>query len=209
MRKYFVFILRSCSQGRCWNIEIFSWVLPLSYHFRYWAKQPCSGADRNFDSGGASHLHRHSSVVSYIEQRSFRCRRSISGLLQQEMTSNIFYQLATYSWNWYKVPAKNLRKFVSGRNGLFGLILAAPLQRCHTFFHNGIGYCLFDNLCTTSGRLSIKLTIVSTTLKLYSKTMHDLPLCCWWRIPRCHSHVKPGTAQRLAPIAFLSYSVRL
>jgi len=57
------------------------------------------GAARKFCWGMASHWRRQGSIVSYFAQRSFRCGSLISGRLQQDMTSNIFYELATYSWD--------------------------------------------------------------------------------------------------------------
>ena len=50
------------------------------------------GRSQEFCSGGASHWHRQISNFSDFAQRSFWCHWSISGLLQQDMTSNIFYQ---------------------------------------------------------------------------------------------------------------------
>jgi len=50
--------------------------------------------------------------LSYFGRRWFWCHSSISGLLQQDMTWNIFYHSASNSWNWYQAPAKNLNKFV-------------------------------------------------------------------------------------------------
>jgi len=38
-------------------------------------------------------------IYSYFAQKSFRCHGLNSGLLQQDMTSNIFYQSASHSWN--------------------------------------------------------------------------------------------------------------
>jgi len=85
------------------------------------------GVARKFCWGMASHWRRQGSIFSYFAQRSFRFRSLTPGRLHQDMTSNIFYQLATYSWNLCKAPAKNLRMFVSWGHGLFRLILAALL----------------------------------------------------------------------------------
>ena len=83
-------------------------------------------AQAGFCSGGASHWRRKSSIFSYFAQGSFRCHSSISGLIQQDMTSNNLHHSASNSWNWYEAPSKNLR-FVSGGHGLLSLILAALL----------------------------------------------------------------------------------
>jgi len=54
---------------------------------------------QEFCSGGASHWRRQISNFSYFAQSWFECHWSISGLLQQDMTSNIFYQLASINLN--------------------------------------------------------------------------------------------------------------
>jgi len=46
---------------------------------------------QEFCSGGASHWYRQSSIFSYFAQRSFRQLITISGLLPQDITSNIFF----------------------------------------------------------------------------------------------------------------------
>ena len=53
---------------------------------------------QEFCSGGASHWRRQISNFSYFARRSW-CHWSISGLLQQDMTSNIFYQWASINFN--------------------------------------------------------------------------------------------------------------
>jgi len=53
------------------------------------------GRSLEFCSGGASHWRRQISNISYFAQKSFWCHWSISGLLQQDMTLNIFYQSAS------------------------------------------------------------------------------------------------------------------
>jgi len=52
------------------------------------------GRSQKLCSGGASHWRRQISNFSYFAQRSFWYNWSISSLLQQDMTSNIFYQSA-------------------------------------------------------------------------------------------------------------------
>jgi len=54
---------------------------------------------QEFCSGGASHWRRQISNFSYFAQRLFWCHLSISGLLQQDMTSNIFYQSASINFS--------------------------------------------------------------------------------------------------------------
>jgi len=60
------------------------------------------GRSQEFCSGGASHWRCQISNFSYFAQRSFWCHWSISGLLQQNMTSNIFYQSASINFHKYK-----------------------------------------------------------------------------------------------------------
>jgi len=57
------------------------------------------GRSQEFRSGGASHWRRQISNFSYFAQRPFWCHWSISGLLQQDMTSNLFYQSASINFN--------------------------------------------------------------------------------------------------------------
>jgi len=63
---------------------------------RLCAQQGCS---QEFCSGGASHWRRQISNFSNFAQRSFWCHWSISDLLQQDMTSNIFYQSVSINFN--------------------------------------------------------------------------------------------------------------
>ena len=62
-------------------------------------KQKASSDSQEFCSGEASHWRRQISNFSYFAQRLFGCHCSISGLLQQDMTSNIFYQLPSICFN--------------------------------------------------------------------------------------------------------------
>ena len=77
---------------------------PISYDF-WWKGGWCrfrmclnQGRSQEFCSGGAV-----TDVVrfqtNYFAQRSFWCYWSIFGLLQQDMTSNIFYQSASINFN--------------------------------------------------------------------------------------------------------------
>ena len=120
-----------------------------------------SSRSQEFCSGGASHWRCQSSIFSFFAQRSFRCHSSITGLLQQDMTSNIFYQSASNSWNWYEALATNLSKFVSG--GGHGLILAAywfggtvhsTKFVCSVYFAAQIRVCCesYKNECTSESQ---------------------------------------------------------
>ena len=72
-----------------------------------------SGAARNFvREEPVTHVDKNS-IFSYFAQRSFRCHSSISGLLQQDMTSNIFHQSASNSGNWYEASAKNIIRWLT------------------------------------------------------------------------------------------------
>ena len=57
------------------------------------------GRSQEFCLGGVSHWRRQISNFSYLAQRSFWCHWSIFGLLQQDITSNIFYQSASINFN--------------------------------------------------------------------------------------------------------------
>jgi len=60
---------------------------------------PPSGAQPGILFGRASHWSRQISNFSYFAQRSFWCHWSMSVLIQQDMTSNIFYQSASINFN--------------------------------------------------------------------------------------------------------------
>ena len=54
--------------------------------------------NQEFFSGG-SHRRCQSWMLNYFAQRSFRCHSSISDLLQQDMTLNVFYQSASINFD--------------------------------------------------------------------------------------------------------------
>jgi len=59
----------------------------------------------------------------YVAQNSGASRT----LVYEGRTLDCSFHLLSNSWNWYKAPEKKMSKLVSGRHGLFGLILAALL----------------------------------------------------------------------------------
>jgi len=85
--------------------------------------------------------------LCYFGRRWFLCHSSISGLLQQDMTWNIFYHSASNSWNWYQAPAKKSEQVCSGGgHGLFCLILAVLLLRTPMV----LTYHEFKTVCLSS-----------------------------------------------------------
>jgi len=78
--------LRQCAESANCSNALIAW-------------RQAQGRSQEFCWGVASHWRRQISNFSYFAQRSFWCHWSISGLLQQDMTSNIFYQSASINFN--------------------------------------------------------------------------------------------------------------
>ena len=106
-----------------------------------------SGAQPGILFGRGQSLNSSEFNLCYFGRRWFLCHSSISGLLQQDMTWNIFYHSASNSWNWYQAPAKKSEQVCSGGgHGLFCLILAVLLLRTPMV----LTYHEFKTVCLSS-----------------------------------------------------------